>query len=230
MPPIRKLSPDVSSRIAAGEVIERPASVCKELIENAIDALAERITIEVFDGGRSSIRVSDDGIGIHAADLPRAVQSFSTSKISSIEDIERISTLGFRGEALASISAVSRLTILSRSVEEDAGREMTWQGGTVVEDRPAARTRGTDVTVEDLFGNLPARRKFLSSPASELRRIGSLVQTYALAYPAISFILRGDGVDLHAYTAAAPKERVQAVLGPQVYKHLGFFETGAGER
>jgi len=228
MPPIRKLAPDVSNRIAAGEVIERPASVCKELIENAIDAFAERITIEVSEGGRSIIRVSDDGIGIRAADLPLAVQNFSTSKISGIEDISSISTLGFRGEALASIGAVSLLTILSRSVEEDSGREMAWRDGAVVRDRPAARSRGTDVTVEDLFGNLPARRKFLSSPASEMRRIGSLVQTYALAYPAVSFILRGDGSDLHSYPVSTAEERVQAVLGPQVHRHLRCFEQRMG--
>ncbi len=230
MPPIRKLAPDVSNRIAAGEVIERPASVCKELIENAIDALAERISIEVSEGGRSRIHVSDDGIGIRTADLPLAVQNFSTSKIFDIEDISNIATLGFRGEALASIGAVSRLTILSRSAEEDAGREMAWSDGAVVQDRPAARSRGTDVTVEDLFGNLPARRKFLSSPASEMRRIGSLVQTYALAYPAVSFVLRGDGSDLHSYPVSTSEERVQAVLGAQVHRHMRFFERRAGGR
>ena len=228
MPPIRKLAPDVSSRIAAGEVIERPASVCKELIENALDALAERITIEVYDGGRSRIRISDDGTGIRAIDLPLAALNFSTSKISSVEDISIISTLGFRGEALASIGAVSRLTILSRSADEEVGREITWKEGTEVQDRPDARSRGTDVTVEDLFCNLPARKKFLASPASEMRRIGSLVQTYALAYPAVSFILRSESSDLHSYTVSTIEERVEAVLGSQVYKHLRFFEKRTG--
>jgi DNA mismatch repair protein MutL len=229
VPPIRKLAPDVSSRIAAGEVIERPASVCKELIENAIDALAVRVTIDLSEGGRSSIRVTDDGVGIRAADLPLAVSNFSTSKISSIEDISHISTLGFRGEALASIGAVSRLTLLSRSAEEEVGREMTWKDGVEVRDEPAARSRGTDVTVEDLFGNLPARKKFLASPASELRRISSLVQTYALAYPAISFILRSESSDLHSYPVSGLEERTQAVLGSQVYGHLRFFENRTGE-
>ncbi len=229
MPPIRKLAPDVSSRIAAGEVIERPASVCKELIENAIDALAERITLDLFEGGRSRISVSDDGVGIRADAIPLAASNFSTSKISSIEDISNISTLGFRGEALASIGAVSRLTILSRSADEEVGRVIVWKDGAVERDEPAARSRGTDVTVEDLFGNLPARRKFLASPASEQRRISSLVQTYALAYPGVSFILRGEGSDLHSYPVSSPEERVQAVLGSQVYRHLRSFENRAGE-
>jgi DNA mismatch repair protein MutL len=230
VPPIRKLAPDVSSRIAAGEVIERPASVCKELIENAIDALAERITIDLSEGGRSRIRISDDGVGIRGDDLPLAVSNFSTSKISCIEDISHIATLGFRGEALASIGAVSRLTILSRSAEEEVGREMTWKDGEEVRDEPAARSRGTDVTVEDLFGNLPARKKFLASPASELRRISSLVQTYALAYPRVSFILRSEGSDLHSYPVSNLEERAQAVLGSQVYSHLRFFENRSGEK
>ena len=229
MPPIRKLAPDVSSRIAAGEVIERPASVCKELIENAIDALAERITVDLSEGGRSRIVVSDDGVGIRSGDLPLAASNFSTSKISGIEDISNISTLGFRGEALASIGAVSRLTILSRSVEEEVGREITWKEGVVVRDEPAARSRGTDVTVGDLFSGFPARRKFLASPASEQRRISSLVQTYALAYPAISFILRSEESDLHSYPVSDLDERVQAVLGSQVYGHLRFFENRVGD-
>lgn len=228
MPPIRKLAPDVSSRIAAGEVIERPASVCKELIENALDALAERVTIDVYDGGRSRIRVSDDGTGVRSADLPLAALNFSTSKISSVEDISSISTLGFRGEALASIGAVSRLTILSRSADEDVGREMTWKEGVEIQDRPEARTRGTDVSVEGLFGNLPARKKFLASPASEMRRISSLVQSYALAYPGVSFILRGDGSDIHSYPISTLEERVEAVLGSQVFGALRFFERNTG--
>jgi len=228
VPPIRKLAPDVSSRIAAGEVIERPASVCKELIENAIDALAERITIEISEGGRSRIRISDDGTGIRASDLPLAALNFSTSKISSVEDISNISTLGFRGEALASIGAVSSLAILSRSADEEVGREMIWKEGVEIQDSPQARTRGTDVTVEDLFGNLPARKKFLASPASEMRRISSLVQTYALAYPAVSFILRNESTDLHSYPVSTIEERVEAVLGSQVYRHLRFFERRTG--
>ena len=228
MTPIRKLAPDVSSRIAAGEVIERPVSVCKELIENALDALAEHITIEISEGGRSRIRVSDDGTGIGASDLPLAALNFSTSKISSVEDISNIATLGFRGEALASIGAVSRLTILSRSAEEDVGRELIWKEGMEVKDAPGARSRGTDVTVENLFGNLPARKKFLASPASEMRRISSLVQTYALDFPAVSFILRSESSDLHSYPVSTLEERVEAVLGSQVYKHLKFFERRAG--
>lgn len=228
MPPIRKLAPDVSSRIAAGEVIERPASVCKELIENALDALAERITIEISEGGRSRILVSDDGTGIRTPDLPLAALNFSTSKISSVEDISRISTLGFRGEALASIGAVSRLTILSRSADDEVGCEMIWKEGVEVHETPMARSRGTDVTVEDLFGNLPARKKFLASPASEMRRISSLVKTYALAFPAVSFILRSESSDLHSYPVSTIEERVEAVLGSQVYGHLRFFERRTG--
>ncbi len=227
--PIRRLRPEVSSRIAAGEVIERPASVCKELIENSLDAEASRITVEIVNGGRSSIRVSDDGSGIPSDQVPLAVNNFSTSKISHIEDMSRLSTLGFRGEALASIRAVSRLRIATRSAGEEAGREMEWRGNELLGDVPIARTPGTDVFVEDLFHNMPARKKFLSSPAAELRRISSLVQSFALAFPTISFSMNDEGRELFVYSASDVAQRVEAIFGPTSFERLVAFEERSGQ-
>jgi DNA mismatch repair protein MutL len=226
--PILKLDLDVSSRIAAGEVIERPVSVCKELIENSLDADAGRITIEVTGGGTTKLRISDDGAGIPSEELPISVENFSTSKISRIEDITKIETMGFRGEALASIRAVSELTISSRSRDEDVGREITWREGGLVEDVPVARTPGTDVFVENLFHSIPARRKFLASPASEMRRISSLVQSFSLAFPHVTFILRDEGREVISYPASSLEERVQAVFGSAAYGRLTYFENRSG--
>ena len=227
--PIRRLQPEVSSRIAAGEVIERPASVCKELIENSLDAGASRIVVEIIDGGRSSIRISDDGSGIPTEQVPLAVDNFSTSKISRIEDMSSLSTLGFRGEALASIRAVSRLRIVTRTTGEDAGREMEWRGGELLKDAPVARTPGTDVYVEDLFYNLPARKKFLSSPAAELRRTNSLIQSFALAFPAVAFSMNDEGRELFVYPASDLTQRVEAIFGSTVFEHLTPFEDQSGQ-
>jgi DNA mismatch repair protein MutL len=227
--PIRRLSHEVSSRIAAGEVIERPASVCKELIENSLDAGASKIRVEIGGGGKSSIRVSDDGSGIPSTQLPLAVESHSTSKISTIEDMTRLSTLGFRGEALASIRAVSRLRISTRSGREDAGREMEWRTNELLRDVPVARTMGTDISVEELFYNLPARRKFLSSPAAELRRMHSLVQSFALAFPSVAFSMADEGRELFAYPASEIDQRVGAVFGASIFEHLVYFEDESGQ-
>jgi DNA mismatch repair protein MutL len=228
--PIRKLDLDVSGRIAAGEVIERPISVCKELIENSLDANAQRITVDIIEGGTVRIKVSDEGSGIPSEELPLSVDNFSTSKISRIEDIEMIRTLGFRGEALASIRAVSRLTVSSRSDGEEVGREIAWQEGEPVKDVPVARAAGTDVTVDDLFYNLPARRKFLASPASETRRISSLVQSFSLAFPRVTFILREEGREMISYPASSIEERVRAVFGAEAYARLTYFENGTAGR
>jgi DNA mismatch repair protein MutL len=230
VPPIRKLAQDVSGKIAAGEVIERPVSVCKELIENSLDADAKRIAVEIAGGGTSVIRISDDGFGIPAEELPLSALNFSTSKISQAEDIERILTLGFRGEALASIRAVSTLTIGSRSAAEEIGREITWRSGEAVSDAPVTRTRGTDVIVEHLFHNLPARKKFLASPASELRRISALVQSYALSFPQVAFTLREDGRNVLRYPASTLEDRVGAVFGIGAFRSLRYFEERLGDR
>ncbi len=206
--------------IAAGEVIERPASAVKELIENSLDAGATRISVELVDGGKASIRIEDNGSGIPAEELPLAVESFATSKISRVEDIARAGTLGFRGEALASVRAVSAMTIRSRARDEEMARELAFRGGTLVGDAPLARNPGTEVIVENLFFNLPARRKFLRSAQSEIRRIIAVIQGYALAFPETAFILRESGRDLLSYPPSSLRERIEIVLGGDLLANL----------
>ena len=180
---IRVLPPEVAAKIAAGEVVERPASVVKELVENAIDAGARTVRVEAREGGRRLIRVSDDGGGIAADELPVAFARHATSKLTSVEDLERITTLGFRGEALASIAAVSRLTLISRTSSEPGGAEIRLEGGEQVSLVPKGAPIGTTVAVENLFYNVPARLKFLKAPATEAGYIHRVLTHYALAYP-----------------------------------------------
>lgn len=191
--PIRILPPQVASKIAAGEVVERPASVVKELIENAIDAGATDIRIETRSGGRRLIRVSDNGAGIPEDEAALAFARHATSKISSEEDLTRIQTLGFRGEALASIAAVSQVTMLTCTQGADAGVLLRLEGGEVIQKEKRASSPGTVVTVENLFYNTPARLKFLRSEATESSHIIKLVSAYAIAYPELRFTLIDDG-------------------------------------
>lgn len=189
---IRILPPEIAAQIAAGEVVSRPASVIKELVENSIDAGAREIRIEVADGGKRLMRVADDGCGIPAAEVELAFQRHATSKLASAEDLLRIRTLGFRGEALASIAAVSRVTCSTRAVGEETGSLLRLEGGEVVSRRPVGRPPGTTITVEDIFYNVPARRKFLRSSSTERRHIDAWVTRYALAYPHLRFVLVHD--------------------------------------
>jgi DNA mismatch repair protein MutL len=190
--PIHILPPDVAAKIAAGEVVERPASVVKELVENAVDAGARAIRVEARDGGRRLIRVSDDGSGIPADEISLAFARHATSKLASLEDLERITTLGFRGEALASIAAVSRLTLVSRPATQTTATEIRLDGGHQVALGPKGAPAGTTVTVENLFYNVPARLKFLKAPATEAGHIHRVVVNYALAYPERRFHLTLD--------------------------------------
>jgi DNA mismatch repair protein MutL len=193
--PLLMLPPEVAERIAAGEVIERPVSVVKELVENALDAGAHEIKVELRGGGLHLIRVSDDGYGIPEDELERACLRHTTSKISAFEDLSRLHTLGFRGEALASIAAVSEVTLLSRAIEteepgaEQAGQWVTVRGGEVMQRGRRARLHGTTVTVSDLFYNVPARLKFVHGARTENGHVIQLLQRYALGYPAIRFSL-----------------------------------------
>jgi DNA mismatch repair protein MutL len=193
--PIRTLSPDVAERIAAGEVIERPVSAVKELVENAIDADAHEIRVEIRGGGLRLIRVTDDGYGIPEDQLERACARHSTSKISSVEDLNHLQTLGFRGEALASIAAVSELTLLSRAIEsEELGEEhaatfVTLRGDEITQRGHRARLHGTTVTVRDLFYNVPARLKFMRDPRTEAGHITQLLRRFAVGYPGVRFHL-----------------------------------------
>jgi DNA mismatch repair protein MutL len=188
--PIRVLSPAVAAKIAAGEVIERPASVAKELLENAIDAGADDIRIDIAQGGRRLIRVSDNGSGIPSAEVELAFARHATSKLQSADQLYHLQTLGFRGEALASIAAVSRLTLATRTADEAAGTVVRLESGEVVHREPQARARGTTVQVENLFFNTPARLKFLRTDATEAGHISRLVTSYALAFPDKRFALQ----------------------------------------
>ncbi len=190
---IRILPPELAAKIAAGEVVERPASVVKELIENSIDAGATDIKVETRDGGIRLIRVADDGCGIPAEEVPLAFARHATSKIQSADDLERIATLGFRGEALASIAAVSRLTLQTHAAGEKVGSQIKLEGGRIVRQGSHSIPKGTVVTVENIFYNVPARRKFLRRPQTEAGHIHRVVTLYALAYPEIRFTLIGDG-------------------------------------
>jgi len=190
---IRVLPEEVASQIAAGEVVERPSSVVKELVENAIDAGAHDVRVETRAGGKRSIRVTDDGCGVPAAEVELAFHRHSTSKLTTADDLARITTLGFRGEALASIAAVSRVTFVTRAVDEPVGTLLRLEGGRVITRQESGRPPGTAVTVEDLFFNVPARRKFLRSERTERRHIDGWLTRYALAYPALRFTLAHDG-------------------------------------
>ncbi len=192
--PIRILSPEVASQIAAGEVVERPASVVKELVENALDAGAQSIAVAIYGAGKKKIHVVDDGCGIPAQELTLAVSRHATSKLSAAEDLFHIATLGFRGEALASIASVARLTITSRVVEEPMGARLRVEGGVIQEKlERVGMPVGTVVEVADLFYNVPARLKFLKQDVTERRAIDALLTRYALAYPQVRFRLEIEG-------------------------------------
>ncbi|MEL6577606.1 MAG: DNA mismatch repair endonuclease MutL, partial [Pseudomonadota bacterium] len=186
--PIRQLDAASQNRIAAGEVVERPASAVKELVENALDAGARRIQVTLADGGRTLIRVEDDGAGIPASELPLALARHATSKIDGT-DLVNITTLGFRGEALPSIGAVARLEIVTRAAGESAAAALEVSGGVLGPVRPAARGPGTTVTVRDLFSATPARLGFLKSPKAEAQAVGETLRRLALAAPTVGFAL-----------------------------------------
>ncbi|MGM0401738.1 MAG: DNA mismatch repair endonuclease MutL [Chloroflexota bacterium] len=190
--PIRVLPPNVAAKIAAGEVVERPVSVAKELVENAIDAGADDIRIQIMDGGRRLVQVSDDGQGIPTDEIELAFARHATSKIRSADDLYQIRTLGFRGEALASIAAVSQLTLSTRTRQENVGTSVRFEGGDLVRRESVARPPGTLVKVENLFYNTPARLKFLRTEATESGHISRLVSSYALAYPEKRFTLQNN--------------------------------------
>lgn len=190
---IKRLDSEVSSRIAAGEVIERPSSVAKELIENSMDASARNITLYIEQGGKSSFVIEDDGCGISFEELPLALERYATSKITTLDDLERISTLGYRGEALSSVAAVSRMEIRSREGTSETGGIIRCEGGTVTLHTESPSHLGTRIQVDDLFFNLPARRKFLKTASAELRRILQVVNDYALVNPELTFRVFSDG-------------------------------------
>ena len=211
---IHRLDQVVADQIAAGEVVERPASIVKELVENSLDAGATSIDIGVEEGGVRQIIVSDNGAGIAKEDLPLAAQRHATSKIRDAKDIEHVATMGFRGEALASVAAVAKLDICSRSQDESNAWTLRLEGGKEVHFRPQGRPTGTTVEVSDLFFNTPARRRFLKTTRSELNQITEISRVLALGNPLCGFTLRHNGRELERMSAArTADERVVHVLG-----------------
>ena len=212
--PIQRLAPELVNQIAAGEIIERPSSVLKELLENALDAGAETVQIDVEAGGLRLIRVRDDGRGMGAADLPLAVESHATSKIEALDDLEHIATLGFRGEALPSIASVADLQITSRSAQDDHGHHL--DPGQSAMPSPAPHPPGTTIEVRDLFHAVPARRKFLRTERTELRHIQELVRRVALGRPEVAFRLTHNHRELLNLPALGPQgaeRRVSDLMG-----------------
>ena len=199
---LRQLASDVITKIAAGEVIERPASVVKELLENAVDAGARRIDVEIGQGGVDLIRVVDDGCGITSEDLPLAFASHATSKLGNADDLFRIGTLGFRGEALASIGGVSQATLQSRPAAERSGGEITCQGGVLSGVRPWNGAPGTRIEARNLFYNTPVRRKFLRAVGTELGHVSEIFTRLALAHPSLHMTLRHNGKDIYEVPAS----------------------------
>ena len=221
-----KVLPEVlAHKIAAGEIVERPASVVKELVENALDAESTRIHIEIQDAGQRLIRVRDDGSGMSPEDALLAFQHHATSKIQTMADLDQISTLGFRGEALPSIASVSRLTVrtVDREIAESSaplGIEILFQGGKIIHQKEIAWPSGSEVTVEDLFFNVPARRKFLKKTVTELNHVIRQVSHYALARPDVEFRLQHDRPILDAPAVSSLEERVYQVLGEAFLANL----------
>lgn len=215
--PIELLRPEVSSKIAAGEIIERPASAVKELVENALDAGASRIQVEIRSGGIEYIRVTDDGLGIPADQVELAFQRFATSKLSDAKDLQSISTLGFRGEALPSIASIARVEMRTRSQSENSGSHIGLEDGEVLSLSSAGLPVGTTIIVRSLYRNFPARRKFLRSPASEHSRIQTVISHYAMAYPEVGFELRADrGRPFTSAGSGDLRDAVAAVHGRRV--------------
>src|SRR5271154_2026832 len=213
---IRVLSDTVANKIAAGEVVERPASVVKELIENSLDAGATELRIEVESGGRKLIRISDNGCGMLRDDALLAFERHATSKLSDVRDLVSIATLGFRGEALPSIASVSRLVLETRCEEESTGAAIEFSGGRLLRCDEFPGPPGTTIAVNDLFFNVPARKKFLRSDQTELAHIASLRTHYSLAHPGKAFELRNGVAELLDVTPVETlRERVYQVFGGQ---------------
>ncbi len=232
---LTKLSQEVVNQIAAGEVVERPSSVVKELVDNAIDAQATEITVKIKNGGIDMIEVSDNGYGISKEELPLIFDAHTTSKIENIEDLNTLISMGFRGEALSSITSVAKVTVASKYIEEEIANEIIFnkEGKSYV--KKTAKEEGTTVRVENIFYNIPARKKYLKTPQTEYRKIYELLNNYYLIYPNINFVLEKDGkdvVNLEAIKGAKEgqitQERVKEVMNEDMEKFLKLFYEGSG--
>lgn len=221
MAEIKQLSQEVADQISAGEVIERPASVVKELVENSIDAESSKILIEVKNGGKDKIRVKDNGIGIKSDKLELAFSRYATSKIENINDIYSLRTLGFRGEALASIASVSRIEVLSRFKEARKGKKMIIKGSEIKKKKTAASPQGTDIIVRDLFYNTPARFKYMKTTTTEFGHISNVIIDEALAYPEIQFILKHNQKEvINTPGTGNLKDTIYAIYGKELTDSL----------
>lgn len=228
--PIRVLEPTVAAQIAAGEVVERPASVVKELVENALDAGARRVDVEVRGGGVRELKISDDGCGIPAGEIETAFERHATSKLRIADDLWSIGTLGFRGEALPSIASVSQLTVVSRAEGEEVGTELRIAGGELQARSARGCSRGTTFTIRNLFYNVPVRREFLRSEATEASAISAIVTQYALAYPEVRFTMLIDGrLALRTNGTGDLRETLIDLYGLDVARQLLAVETEHGE-
>lgn len=226
--PIRRLPDETASRIAAGEVVERPLSALKEVLENALDAAARRVEIRVERSLDQAFSVADDGTGIAAGELELALERHATSKLAELDDLDRLATLGFRGEALPSIASVSRLRIVSRPADADAAAFVEAEGGAVGARGAVARSPGTTVEVRDLFFNTPARRKFLNTPGGEMRAALRMLEGYALARPDVAFRMLVDGKERFEWGAAGSRrERAAQIWGA---RHAAQLVEAQGER
>ena len=228
MGPIRVLAPQVADKIAAGEVIVRPAAAVKELVENALDAGARTITVELEEGGRRLLRVTDDGCGMAPEEAPLSLKRHATSKLASEDDLLAVSTLGFRGEALPSIAAVSRLTLTTRPAASPAGLRLVVLAGEIEASTPRAAAPGTQVEVAEIFFNLPARRKFLKSKEAEQAQIVEVLRHLALAYPEVQFLLKNPRTLLSAPGPQSLAERVASLYGPELAARLLPVSMGQG--
>ena len=231
---IYRLSSQLANQIAAGEVVERPASVVKELLENSLDAGGTRIDIDIEQGGIKLIRVRDNGSGITKDDLPLSVCRHATSKIIDLDDLEAVATLGFRGEALASICSVARVTLSTNTGEDATGWSAVSEGREAdVEIEPVAHNRGTTVEVRDLFFNTPARRKFLRTEKTEYKRIDGVVRKLALSHFDVGFTLRHNGKITQSFRAASTQldqeRRVASICGPAFMEQARYIEVGVGD-
>ena len=222
---IKPLPDLLISQIAAGEVVERPASVLKELLENSLDAGATKIDVQLEEGGVRLIRVADDGSGIAADDLPPALARHATSKIGSLDDLERVASYGFRGEALASIASVARVTITSKHASQPHAFRLRSDAAGV---EPAALASGTVIEVADLYFNTPARRKFLKTEATEFAHCDEVLRRMALARPDVAFTLSHNGSAKRRLAGADFSRRAREIIGDEFFPHARPLDAGAG--
>ncbi|MCZ7592521.1 MAG: DNA mismatch repair endonuclease MutL [Kiritimatiellae bacterium] len=218
---VQVLSDAVINKIAAGEVVDRPASVVKELVENALDSGASSIRVDLLGGGRQAVVVSDDGAGMSRDDAILSVERHATSKIRDVHDIENVATLGFRGEALAALASVSRFTLTTRPREQEGGTEITISGGRVLDVTDVGCSPGTTVAVRNLFFNVPARRKFLRTEQTELSHARQVFLIHALAHPQVAWTLRVDERELYQLAGGASlEERIRQLFGGEILAGL----------